>query len=121
MPEVTLECEFPGCEAKKKADDIYTALQLLQLHHQQAHSSNQALQKPPKIERPPIRQGVNEEDWAAFTRRWDLFKRGTDIPPSQITAQLLACCEPDLESALFRNDPKIADKSEKMSQKRFSG
>ena len=54
---------------------------------------------------------MNEEDWAAFERRWQLFKTGTDLHASRITAHLIACCDQDLECSLFRNDPHIASKS----------
>ena len=109
---VELSCEFPGCTASKSADNLSTALGLLKLHHEQVHVSGASeKQKAPKIDRPTIHQGCTEEDWAAFTRRWELFKAGTALHPSQVTPQLLACCEKDLESALFRDDPLVATKT----------
>ena len=113
---VTLQCEVPNCTISKTADDLPTALQLLQLHDKQAHGTAAAVsmadkQKAPKIDRPTINQSCTEEDWAAFSRRWDLFKSGTALHPSQVTPQLIACCETELESALFRDDPQVASKS----------
>ena len=113
---VTLQCEVPNCTISKTADDLPTALQLLQLHDKQAHGAAAAVsvadkQKAPKIDRPTINQGCTEEDWAAFSRRWDLFKSGTALHPSQVTPQLIACCETEFESALFRDDPQVASKS----------
>ena len=113
---VTLQCEVPNCTISKTADDLPTALQLLQLHDKQAHGTAAAVsmadkQKAPKIDRPTINQGCTEEDWAAFSRRWDLFKSGTALHPSQVTPQLIACCETELESALFQDDPQVASKS----------
>lgn len=110
MP-VSLECEAAGCGEVKKADDIATCIQLMQLHQKNVHDVTDSRPKPPKISRPTLQQDVVEDDWAAFTRRWDMFRKGTDIAADQVTAQLLACCEPDVESALFRQDPSNANRS----------
>ena len=53
---VTLQCEVPNCTISKTADDLPTALQLLQLHDKQAHGAAAAVsvaekQKAPKIDR----------------------------------------------------------------------
>ena len=107
---VNLRCEVPNCTVSKTADDLLTALQLLQLHVKQAHATATAVgvakkQKAPKIDRPTINQDCTEEDWAVSGRRWDLFKSGTALHPSQVIPQLITCCETELESALLRNDP----------------
>ena len=60
----------------------------------------------------PSHQGVTEEDWGAFSRRWGLFRQSTTLIPRQSVAQLLACCEPELESALLREDLTTSEKSE---------
>ena len=36
-------------------------------------------------------------------KRWNLFKRGTDIPNGQVTTQLWQCCETELEDDLFKD------------------
>ena len=97
----------------KTAEDMTTCIALMQLHQQNVHAAQATRQKPPKINRPSLQQGIGEDDWVAFARRWDNFRKGTDLSPNQVTTQLLACCEPELEAALFREDPNIADKPEK--------
>lgn len=111
---VTLQCEAPDCQEVKRADDIATCVALMQLHQKNVHDSATAahLQKAPPLNRPELRQGVTDEDWEAFSRRWDLFRHSMTLAPRQIAAQLLACCEPELEIALFREDPFISAKSE---------
>ena len=113
MP-VELQCEAPDCSEVKTADDIATCVALMQLHQRNVHDGPQPeqLQKAPPLNRPILHQGVTEEDWEAFSRRWDLFSQSTTLTPRQSVAQLLACCEPELESAIFREDPTISDKSE---------
>lgn len=97
----------------KTAEDMTTCIALMQLHQQNVHAAQATRQKPPKINRPSLQQGIGEDDWVAFARRWDNFRKGTDLSPNQVTTQLLACCEPELEAALFREDPNIANKPEK--------
>ena len=113
MP-VELQCEAPDCSEVKTADDIATCVALMQLHQRNVHDGPQPgqLQKAPPLNRPILHQGVTEEDWEAFSRRWDLFSQSTTLTPRQSVAQLLACCEPELESTIFREDPTISDKSE---------
>lgn len=108
---VSLKCEAVGCTEIKRADDIPTCIALMQLHQRNVHEHSQR-QPPPKISRPSVEQGVGEDDWAAFTRRWNMFRDCTELTPSQLNAQLLACCTPDLEASLFRDDPDIASRSE---------
>lgn len=84
----------------------------MQLHQKNVHEACDTRQKPYKISHPNLQQGISEEDWVAFTHRWDMFRNGTDLSQNQVTAQLLACCEPELEDALFREDPTVASKTE---------
>ena len=86
-------------------------IKLMELHQRNKHDSS-FKQKPPKIDRPDIKLDMGEDDWEAFKRRWKLFKNGTDVSPTQVVPQLIACCESDLESALFREDAELSDKTE---------
>lgn len=112
MP-VNLKCEARGCTEVKTADDISTCIGLMQLHQRNVHEcADGSRQKPPQISRPTLAQAISEDEWAAFTRRWAVFKNGTDLSTGNVVAQLIACCEPDLEATLFREDAQIAGKSE---------
>ena len=87
----------------------------MQLHQQNKRDGPAAperFHKASPLYRPVLHQGVTEEDWEAFIRRWDLFRQRTTLAPRQAVAQLPACCEPELESAPFREDPRISDKTE---------
>nr|XP_053655345.1 uncharacterized protein LOC128704271 [Cherax quadricarinatus] len=109
---VSLNCEAAGCTVLKTAEDMPTCIALMQLHQKNVHDTRDTRQKPPKINPPTLQQGIGEDDWAAFTRWWEMFRNGTDLTPNQITAQLLACCEPELEAALFREMPTKASSPE---------
>lgn len=108
----SLKCEATGCLEVKRAADMSTCIALMQLHQKNVHETRDARQKPPKINRPSLQQDIGEDDWAAFTRRWEMFRSGTDLGAGQITPHLLACCEPELEAALFREDPTLASRTE---------
>ena len=102
---VTLDCEVPGCTSQKTGDDLALALDLMKLHHAQAHST-ESKQKPPKVERPKITRGMSGEEWATFVRKWEMFKRSTHIGTDELVTQLLACCQADLENSVYA---KISD------------
>jgi len=57
----------------------------------------------PTINRPSATRGTSEEGWNTFIKRWNLFKRGTNIPATRITSQLWQCCDRELEDNLFRD------------------
>lgn len=65
-------------------------------------------QRPPKIDRPVIRKDTSEEDWNTFVKKWNLFKRVTDIHNAQMTTHLWQCCNPDLGVELFKDIQDIA-------------
>ena len=75
-----------------------TCITLMQLHQKnQYDAQSDGRQKPPEICCPTLRQGIAEEDWEAFARRWSMLQKGTRLAEGQVTAQLLACCEPEFE------------------------
>ena len=109
---VEFRCEFPGCTVVKSADSEETALGLLQLHQTNVHSNATQKQRPPKVDRPQIAGGATAEEWATFNRRWETFKSATDMSQAETKCQLLACREQELEANLFKDDPKLRDKTE---------
>ncbi len=110
MP-VTLTCEVPGCGVTKTADSDATALGMLQLHNTQVHS-NTTKQKPPKVDRPRITRGLSGEEWATIERKWGMFTASTVIGQEELNSQLLACCDTELENALYQNCPDLAGATE---------
>lgn len=103
MPVIS--CPFPDCDYS--SDDVDAIAGAAQLNiHALTHSNirpTSTKQKPPKIDRPRLSRGTTEEEWCMFVKRWNLFKRGTDIPNGQVTTQLWQCCETELEDDLFKD------------------
>ena len=60
-----------------------------------------AKQKP-KIDRPRLSCEITEKEWFTFVKRWNLFKRGTDISNGQVTTQLWQCCETKLKKTYLK-------------------
>ncbi len=112
MVPVVIECEFPGCGAKKEAESAAVALGMMQLHQANVHPVVQK-QKPPKIDRPRTVRGSSREEWATFVRRWELFIAGTaGMTATECSCQLIACCDQDLETCLFQYNPEVESKGE---------
>ena len=112
MPKI--KCPFPECtyETSDLEAGIITAeLNIHALTHQHASQPSPAVmrQKPPQIDRPRVSRGSSEEEWHIFTKKWALFKSGSNIPQDQITTQLWHCCESDLETDLFRQIDSVAE------------
>ena len=69
----TLNCEAPGCEEKKTAESVATAMELMKLHDQHAHPPVQEQAAPTamgykarKIKRPKVCENENDEVWTQF-------------------------------------------------------
>ena len=113
MPEVTIVCEAPGCTKSITPESGAVALGLMQLHQTNVHShANTQKQKPPKVDRPRVTRGISGEEWATFERKWTMFKNATHIGCDEMTSQLLACCEGELENAIYNDSGDVAGMSE---------
>ena len=77
---VIIKCPIPGCTYEANDIDTQVVVSLLNLHaiaHNQSASAHAAPQ--PKLDRPRIDMGVEEEVWNGFVRRWEAFKVGSGI------------------------------------------
>jgi len=96
----------PICEYQTDDNDAVAAAAQLNIHaltHSNPTTPPSDKQKPPRIDRPTVTRGTTEEEWNTFTKKWNLFKRGTDIPATQLTTQLWKCCDSELEDDLFKD------------------
>ena len=81
-------------------------------HEQSKGQPISTKQKLPPIERPVLKQDVNEEEWETFIQEWRLFKRCASIPKGQESDQLFDCCEKGLGRLLLKEDSDIIDAGE---------
>ena len=106
---MVISCPVSGCGYR--TDDVSEVLvgKLLDLH--MYDHSQRATMKGPKLKRPGIDVGVNEEVWQAFERRWDTFRRGSNIGAQDAAVQLFECASDELSSLVLRMDHNITSKS----------
>jgi hypothetical protein len=112
---VILSCDVPDCEFRTIDDSDIVAVALLNNHnlsHQLAagNAAAAARSKGPKLDRPRIDMGVDGETWNAFERRWDNFRRGSNIDANSAAVQLFQCAADTLGDALLKADPTIASR-----------
>lgn len=117
MALTRVECGVPECDYISENASEQVALLQFQSHmtvHQQSQVSrpDTTKQKLPPIERPKLKQDINEEEWDTFTQEWKRFKRCTSIPTGQEADQLFDCCERGLGRLLLKEDPDIIDTGE---------
>ena len=114
---VILSCGHPACDFSTEDLTEATACVVLQSHascHAVAQGPGpirpQANLDGPKLTRPSVDVGVSLEAWHVFTRRWQLFVRGSGIADASASAQLFQCASPVLGDSLLQSDPDIVFK-----------
>ena len=117
---IVLKCPIPGClyETPESSETVACALLAAPtpLHMtSQAHASQVAEKMPrshgPKLDRPKVDVGINQEEWNIFTRRWNVFVAGSGIHPENCSSQLFQCAGETLGNSLLKSDPDIISKS----------
>ena len=102
---VIVKCSAEGCDYQTQDLPPDLISTLLQIHAQQ-HMRPMA-SKGPKLNRPVIDVGVDEETWNAFIRRWDTFRIGSNICEDSAPTQLFQCTSESLGDLLLKSDPTI--------------
>ena len=92
-----------------ETDDLDPALSAAQLNlHALFHTQQNVPQ--PKLDRPRIDVGVEEEVWNSFIRKFNAFKVGSGINATNEPTQLLSCCADELTDLILKSDPEIQSK-----------
>ena len=76
------------------------------------NNATPARRNAPKIDRPKISRGSSEETWNSFSKRWTLFKRGTELSDAETVQQLFECCDDDLGDAILKSSPTAVNGDE---------
>ena len=101
-----------GCSFQTSDRDPPIVAALLQLHaadHAAATSSSG--RAGPKLDRPRIDAGVDEEVWNSFVRRWEAFRTGSQISNDVAPVQLLQCASKELADLVLRSSPDVVSSS----------
>ena len=115
---VVLRCTYSTeCTFATEDVDVAAAILLLDIHaraHPQAIQQGPAPQptqsRGPKLVRPTIKLNSSPEDWNAFTRRWAMYKAGSNISDNDAPGQLLECTSEDLGNIVLRAHPNFTSK-----------
>ena len=105
---VIVSCPAAPCDYKTEDVSETLASKLLDLHVGIKHSRlPSAPMKGPKLARPTVDMGENEESWNAFKRRWETFKRGSRISEDESAVQLFECASLELSTMLLKLDQAV--------------
>ena len=108
-----LACPIPGCGFTTQDVDVIGAAAILNVHsnvHTAAPSPALPMMRGPKLERPKLQLNSTNEDWNAFSRRWETFRVGSGIHNDAASGQLLECTSERLGNIVLRADPMFTSK-----------
>ena len=100
----------PACAYETPDEDAAIVAALLQIHLSTAHppASSQAAQtRGPKLSRPHIDAGVDQETWNTFVRRWQTFRTGSQISDAAASTQLFQCASEALGDTILKVVPDV--------------
>ena len=108
---VKVKCPAPNCTYETEDVPAEILSQLLSLHSLKHNAAPVTAPRGPKLNRPTIDMGVEEETWNAFIRRWETFKLGSGISEDAAPVQLFQCASEALGDLLLKADPRLTTKS----------
>ncbi len=115
---VELPCTVAECGYKTPALPIEHAFQQMTFHRTDAHQTAVAAPptrthapRPPKVDRPPLRDNLDEVGWNAFIQDWEMFVRANNISVDDRPIQLLSCCDGILKGKVNATCADIYTKS----------
>ena len=110
-----IHCPILGCNFSTGDQPYDVAVLLFKCHtfeHEQSIKEKAKPEKGENISRPKLKLEMTAEEWSHFETKWLGYKTLTKIPESEITIQLLQCCDEDLSLALHRTHGNMYDKAE---------
>ena len=111
---VVVKCPIPDCDFETNHEDANVVVALLNIHAlSHTQSTNRSAAPQPKLDRPRIEMGVEEEVWNGFVRRWEAFRVGSGINDSTAPMQLFQCASESLGDLVLKAHPDIQSKSVK--------
>ena len=112
-----LRCPTEGCEWEYTSElGDAQCLEIIKLHF---CACSKALPVPastpskaPKINRPMVDVGIDQEEWDLFVIRWKQFRIGSNISDNCASLQLFQCATEGLGRLLLQSDQFIAEGTE---------
>ena len=107
---VKVACPLPDCNFETEDLEPSIVVVVLQIHASSHQPGNGSSARGPKLDRPRIDTGADQEAWNTFLRRWENFRIGSSIPDSVASVQLLQCAGDELSEMLLKTDPGITSR-----------
>ena len=108
-PPPAMLCSFPKCDFETPASipTYEFVIKALELHIQTAHQTqsirSQVVPKLEKPKRPVLHSSMTESDWIFFEHKWARYQRQSQISGQQLTDEIWACLDSDLERLAFQD------------------
>ena len=107
-----IQCPYPGCNYEAENDDAQIIVALLNIHAQtHATAPARPTAPQPKLDRPRVDMGIDEEVWNSFIRRWEAFRVGSCISIDTAPMQLFQCATESLGDLILKAYPDIQSQS----------
>jgi hypothetical protein len=107
---VIVSCPAPDCQYETEDVDAAVVVALLNIHALQHTQPTTTKSRGPKLNRPHIDIGVEQETWMTFVRRWETFRVGSQISDDASSTQLFQCTSEALGDLLLKMDPEITSR-----------
>ena len=107
-----IKCPFNDCDyatPNESSDIVCTLLNIHKMIHEQqpGPSHQEAISSAPKLNRPFVDMGIDQETWLAFIRRWETFRIGSNISEGVAAIQLFQCASDKLGDMMLKADSKL--------------
>ena len=107
---ISVSCPIPNCGFKTDKLPPEIVVAILNIHALEHSRPSTPASKGPKLNRPIIDIGVDQETWIAFERRWHTFRTGSCISDEAAPTQLFQCASEALGDLLLRSDPELSSR-----------
>jgi len=113
--KIKMQCPAPECTFQTAEAEASVVAVLLSIHASTVHTpqatASVSTPRGPKLDRPRVDSGIDEETWNAFIRRWDAFRLGSGITIGEAPRQLFHCASDALGDLILKSDPSITTRS----------
>ena len=103
------DCEFQT----ENYEEAVLAAAMMNNHIAVKHSNPASTTgKAARVDKPSISSEMSPRTWLNTVRYWKIYKNAANLKNSELTPQLISCCDPDLRERLMNAYSNIEDESE---------
>ena len=110
---VNVQCPIDGCNYETGNFPPAVVASLLSAHTVGSHTPAAPAapaRRPPKVDRPELSDGIDEETWNTFDQSWIIFVRANGIEDADKAVQLYSCCRPSLKQKITAVHPDFLER-----------